>query len=811
MEPPPQPLKPMDDGERRFVLISDPTNTTNLPSRDIQDVRDRGERLKAPPLQTDLHKQPSDNNAKIDLSRRAPSPYSYKPPTESSSKSRPSGDHFLNPDSASPNLSKAPHLKKSEKGLSEAYSTISSRSDPSMRTKESHPWSNIPDEASNVMDTDSDVAPSLRRKPSRYSFTRDDLKNVSNPDQKAGNKSPETWHKTNSTNSTSSRPSSPPPKNAKGDTRYQTDTRQTRRSESTRYAKKEYVLDDVTWSRHQSQSDPQQRSPGMKDSLSWSKPNSRSGSRENSPPPSPLSNSPSLRKDITDNDLTTGKERPKQPPRLSTTEPYEPMPYIPSPRIGVQGPSPNRASSNALPYPVDDISVDESMPAPHNFQFSPIAMPMPTSHLDFDYPPRPSSAVPSPSSPMVRKSHENSISSGRPELLSRHTAPYHQRSGSKSSTDIQARQAKPLGLSMELLKPLPPCPRPESSSRHDDWSTIEGSPGFAICPSCLDSIIRSTPYRKYFKPMYSQSSSRRIKCDFSTPWMRLAWLLVLGQQHPDVSLIKDLASLKDIGQAQCPGDVEVSGVWYGIIDTYGMAVPGLYICPYDVLQIETLFPSMSNVFKRIPQADSAKRQPHFCNLRVQSKRFTKYLDTLVEIDEFTRLRKSTMPDMKPFIALVKEFAFKHDCPKDTKVLDQSWHVMSALPEFTVCEECYEEVILPTLNSSSIDSVLPHAFSKMPQFLDEVDDKNGGTTCQLYSPRMRRVWDRAVADDDFVYLKRQVTERRGVEKDIQKDHKRLLRLLELTKDAKERGRARSEDIDMVKREIEQLRKDWKQWE
>lgn len=62
--------------------------------------------------------------------------------------------------------------------------------------------------------------------------------------------------------------------------------------------------------------------------------------------------------------------------------------------------------------------------------------------------------------------------------------------------------------------------------------------------------------------------------------------------------------------------------------------------------------------------------------------------------------------------------------------------MQGLFDFTVCEQCYKEVIEPEVRQGV----------ELARRLDQAPAVVGGPgfTCQLYSERMRRVWKEAVS-------------------------------------------------------------------
>ena len=71
-----------------------------------------------------------------------------------------------------------------------------------------------------------------------------------------------------------------------------------------------------------------------------------------------------------------------------------------------------------------------------------------------------------------------------------------------------------------------------------------------------------------------------------------------------------------------------------------------------------------------------------------------------------------------------------------------------------------------------------------------------STCQLYSPRMRGVWERSVKNEDWEYLKRKVRERREVEDDLRSQQKDILRMLQ-----------RGGDRERLKKKLDRIALEW----
>ena len=88
----------------------------------------------------------------------------------------------------------------------------------------------------------------------------------------------------------------------------------------------------------------------------------------------------------------------------------------------------------------------------------------------------------------------------------------------------------------------------------------------------------------------------------------------------------------------------------------------------------------------------------------------------------------------------------------------------------------------------------------------------GASCQLYSPRMRRVWARAVREGEregTKLLARKVRERRGVEKELRDEQKEVEEKLERNK--KNAGPLADDIRASCKRKLDRIAREWATWE
>lgn len=334
---------------------------------------------------------------------------------------------------------------------------------------------------------------------------------------------------------------------------------------------------------------------------------------------------------------------------------------------------------------------------------------------------------------------------------------------------------------------LPLCPRPTPVTGYEDWYTLAGGPHtFSVCPTCRDAVSNAG-YERHFKPKFRKIADYdEIRCDFSTPWVRMAWTSIMNKRRGDVELLYAIADIV-AHERPCPGKVRETRDWYRLtVPETGKSVHDFQICPQCVRSLETLQPTLRGVFHK--SHGHHHRQERACSMRIDSKRFTTYLsllsDTAKHAEEYRR-----PPNMFRFIGLAHRIAGIPECSRDDMLLDQEWYFIPGLPELTVCEDCYDEAVWPAIKH---DLPVATDFKRHPK---SVAPPHVGISCQLYSSRMRKVFQEACQKDDMQILRNAAVQRYRVEKDLQ------ARNFEVQQWPKEERM----------RELAMLVEEWKRWE
>ncbi|KAF2100025.1 hypothetical protein NA57DRAFT_75528 [Rhizodiscina lignyota] len=793
----------------------------------------RNWRDKSPaPINTDVDTLP-------EFATREPSRYAYSSGPTGSRSSRSSAEFLLSPEPITPLTASALHVPPAQRSRRSSRAASPNQPSPvsSKRTSSAYP------EDKKIFFTDesdlelSEAAVRLqpRVRSSRYSFTNAELpsKAVRTPTHTSNSSSDESINakisklrgsRFNSPprSPQSSRPTTPTPDNVRPTAPPRTPSsalpyEQTANltPPSVSGSAQRSVPQNVT---SQPSREPYPYSPPQSPKLGPSQVapspregRSRPGSRQNSRPTTPLSVAGDVIPSVALFDAVNAKlesratfpqDRTRGPSRLSSSMRSESIPTPPGPRIDIYSPSPSRMSKSPLPYPDDDAV--HLMPSEAAYQFRHPSAPV-------NQAPEPRSRSPAATPVPAENLRKSPLQ--RPTFGSRHTLTegVPQSKNDRLSSPVSPSLGSPTDARLDTVSrpttpvPAPPasCPRNKSSSKYDDWFTLTNDATFNICPECLATTVGPTPFHGYFVRAIREPGER-IRCDFSRPWVRLAWLLTLKQRRPDLDLVYAVSSISNF-EDECPADEEVKMSWYGLVDHNDDAIPDFYICGRDRRYLEALFPSLKDCLMRV------SRQAHCCSLDRGAPTFAQYLDRLVEIDEMAR-RSKRSPDLKQFADLVQQTMITKNlppCKGDKLSRGANWHFIPGVPEFTVCSKCFHEAVNPHIRSSTRTSPVTSSVSLPDQFIrtpQAVPRENGltrgmGSSCQLYSPRMRRIWVNAVADNDEKYLAKKVRERKAVEMGTYETYATLEKMM----------KGEEWDRAFVKEELDRVKKEWKEVE
>ncbi|KAL2368070.1 hypothetical protein RJ035_008153 [Blastomyces gilchristii] len=306
---------------------------------------------------------------------------------------------------------------------------------------------------------------------------------------------------------------------------------------------------------------------------------------------------------------------------------------------------------------------------------------------------------------------------------------------------------------------LAPCPRSIPMAGHQDWYTIKGMTHLDICPCCM-SQIGASRFRHLFIPSLPRDRNAKVRCSLSQPWARLAWVQTMKLKLNHLELLQRI-TLPPPGSRPCSGRNPSVQSWYRLADPEtGRNITDFSACSACFRNLQILMPSLRDAFRSGPLV-----QERICDLRIDSPRFVRYLDLLDEAATRSYSAPRGQLDMREFVRYARRKSSIRDCPRD-HFSAGPWHYIPNLPEFTICEDCYDDVVYDRSHTG-----IGKMVSRTPQMVPGPRDQQ--YTCQLYSPRMRTVFREAVQDGDFKYLATAALRRHEAEITFRERKKALL--------------------------------------
>ncbi|ROW02933.1 hypothetical protein VSDG_01963 [Cytospora chrysosperma] len=287
------------------------------------------------------------------------------------------------------------------------------------------------------------------------------------------------------------------------------------------------------------------------------------------------------------------------------------------------------------------------------------------------------------------------------------------------------------------------------------WLTLPRSENFNICPSCYEQVFQQTEFRDLFIPAPFRTREREIACDLGTsPWYRIAWLMTRKYQRSDLRLLQGVADVLTREKIPCYGDVRVSRIWYSITDPdTRRCIPDFQVCSPCAKAVEVLFPSLMGIFvplDRPAEPKSGKCSLHFTPSR---KRFLTYFDVFEKCHD-RAMEERSAPDSKRLAYNVNFWANVEECPREKPLRQEYWYTMADIPEMTVCEECFLDVVYPELvadvaartaasGEDRVNSVARNFYRK-PHHI------KSATVCQMASPWMRQLFRSACRRENGIW-------------------------------------------------------------
>lgn len=319
------------------------------------------------------------------------------------------------------------------------------------------------------------------------------------------------------------------------------------------------------------------------------------------------------------------------------------------------------------------------------------------------------------------------------------------------------------------LPGLPDCPRQLPRAGSEDWWTLPKHDNFNVCPFCYDRVFLHTEFRHDFVHVHrGRDVSKEITCDLGTsPWYRIAWLMTKKYGRPDLRLIHGIADMSARHKVPCYGPAKVTRNWFSITDpTTRRCIPDFAVCSPCVEAVHVLFPSLTGIF--VPQNRQSEPKTGICSLHFapNRNRFLLYFD-LIESSHDQAVINQTKPDIPQLAEGIRKWSEIEECPGDMPLRNEPWYIPSSIPELTVCEECYTEIVVPELIADaeammrSDDGSLRGPNEVVRNFYQKPQVIKSETTCQMSSSEMKDLFRKACRRNDGVeYLDLKVREKLG---------------------------------------------------
>ena len=313
---------------------------------------------------------------------------------------------------------------------------------------------------------------------------------------------------------------------------------------------------------------------------------------------------------------------------------------------------------------------------------------------------------------------------------------------------------------------FPSCPQPYPVTGSHRWYTIQGTQNFDICESC-SSVLGKSAFRDYCVPSW-KPAMEAVVCALSRPWTRIAIARALKEGSANVGLLQNLnTSLPNI--PRCPGSRSELRRWFHVTDrTTKLPISNFDVCAACVRSVELLYPEIwkEKLFER---PEGKLLQERTCSLNADSKRFYLIFNELDHLASWCRKNDLRAKDISEFAGFVRKNLRIRECARDAMLATTLWHYIPGLPEFTVCEECFEEVVWP-MKDKPIAKDMVKTLQKVP--IQRPNHYVAGTSCQLYSNRMRSIFKNSCGRNDFDGLKQNAQMRYNIEHKLQEKHRVL---------------------------------------
>ncbi|KAJ6020172.1 hypothetical protein N7499_003467 [Penicillium canescens] len=239
----------------------------------------------------------------------------------------------------------------------------------------------------------------------------------------------------------------------------------------------------------------------------------------------------------------------------------------------------------------------------------------------------------------------------------------------------------------------------------------------AICGACYFHYFAASFMESEWEPVRVDLENRGWNtwvCDMSLLSMKVAYIKAMQQKN---YCIFWNAAKVILSSPPCPADGAYRGTWYGLRLT-GEEVGACSQCYAGIVEPF----GFGKYFVRAQSSSNEKRICIFNESAPRREEFLKKFDDAISTRNFSRFQDFAV-----------RFAVLPPCPTYSLVKDRKWYGSN---EFLICESCWEEFAKGT----SLAAQLPHHGIVL-----------SNACCDLYSHRMRGLWNEACEKGDMSYV------------------------------------------------------------
>jgi len=244
-----------------------------------------------------------------------------------------------------------------------------------------------------------------------------------------------------------------------------------------------------------------------------------------------------------------------------------------------------------------------------------------------------------------------------------------------------------------VLPQLPECHWVVPTAPRDvQFLSLPRAENFLICPDCYGGVFaKNEEFRRFFVSAPDRPPDKAVSCNFgSSPWYRIAFLMTMKYQFPDLRLLEGVASV-DARQPPCPGAQSASRVWFSMVDPSSKRpINSFHVCPSCAGMVSSLLPNLAGVFLPLESYSTLSRSACDLHFAPDRKRFLEYFDLMETAHDRAHGRKGA-PDIQVLADRVRDISLMEECPRNSPMINHKWYVSSSFGFFMLREVAHHWV------------------------------------------------------------------------------------------------------------------------